>query len=95
MPWPNPMTFGSVKLKLPVDAAPPVKVVSTVGAGDSLLAGYLAGLATGRSPEDRARLATVFAWSTLENLTRQLPAKAEIGKRMPKIRVQPLSKMKL
>ncbi|NQX02829.1 1-phosphofructokinase, partial [bacterium] len=31
-------------------AAPPVKVVSTVGAGDSLLAGYLAGLTTGLKP---------------------------------------------
>ncbi len=76
-------------------SAPPVKVVSTVGAGDSLLAGYLAGIATDRTPEDCARLATVFAWSTLENLTRELPASAEIQKRMPRIKVQPLSKMKL
>jgi 1-phosphofructokinase family hexose kinase len=75
-------------------AAPPVKVVSTVGAGDSLLAGYLAGVATDRSPGDCARLATVFAWSTLENLTRQLPPLEEIQKRVPKIKVQSLAKMK-
>ncbi len=74
-------------------SAPPVKVVSTVGAGDSLLAGYLAGVATGRTAGDCARLATVFAWSTLENLTRQLPPAAEIQKRVPKIKVQPLSKL--
>lgn len=74
-------------------AAPPVKVVSTVGAGDSLLAGYLAGLSSDRSPGDCARLATVFAWSTLENLTRQLPSHEEIQRRLPKIKVQPLSKL--
>lgn len=74
-------------------SAPPVKVVSTVGAGDSLLAGYLAGISTDRSPSDCARLATVFAWSTLENLTRQLPSQTEIQKRIPKIKVQPLSKL--
>jgi 1-phosphofructokinase len=71
-------------------SAPPVKVVSTVGAGDSLLAGYLAGLATQRFAADRARLATVFAWSTLENITRQLLPKEEIENRLPRIHVQPL-----
>lgn len=76
-------------------SAPPVKVVSTVGAGDSLLAGFLAGLATGRTPVECARLASVFAWSTLENLTRELPSHAEIERRMPKIKVQPLSKLNL
>lgn len=76
-------------------SAPPVKVVSTVGAGDSLLAGYLAGLLTGCKPVERARLATVFAWSTLGNLTRELPAKDVIGRMMPKIKVQPLSKLNL
>ena len=76
-------------------SAPPVKVVSTVGAGDSLLAGFLGGLLTERTPVECARLATVFAWSTLENLTRELPSHAEIERRMPKIKVQPLSKLNL
>ncbi len=71
-------------------SAPSVKVVSTVGAGDSLLAGYLAGLTTDRSPVDRAKLATVFAWCALEDLRRQLPSIADIQKRLPKIKVQPL-----
>ena len=76
-------------------SAPPVKVVSTVGAGASLLAGYLAGLATGRTPVECARLATVFAWCVLEDLSRQLPEKDAIERRMPKIKVQPLSKLNL
>lgn len=74
-------------------SAPPVKVVSTVGAGDSLLAGYLAGLHSGLSPVERARLATVFAWSTLGNLTRELPGKETLSRMMTKIKVQPLSKL--
>ncbi len=74
-------------------AAPPVKVVSTVGAGDSILAGYLAGLVTDRSATDRAKLATVFAWCALEDVRRQLPSHAEIQKRLPRIKVQPLSKL--
>lgn len=74
-------------------AAPPVKVVSTVGAGDSILAGYLAGLVTARSATDRARLATVFAWCALEDVRRQLPSHAEVQKRLPRIKVQPLSKL--
>ena len=50
-----------------------VEVVSTVGAGDSLLAGYLHGLLDGESPEDCARRATVYAWSRLESLIPELP----------------------
>jgi fructose-1-phosphate kinase PfkB-like protein len=71
---------------------PPALVVSTVGAGDALLAGYLAGLVSGCSAEDRARLAVVFAWSALENIRRQLPARAEIENRMRRIVVRPLNK---
>lgn len=74
-------------------AAPPVNVVSTVGAGDSLLAGYLAGLVTGRSAIERAKLATVFAWCALEDVRRQLPAPAAIQQRLARIKVQPLSQM--
>jgi len=69
-------------------AAPPVNVVSTVGAGDSILAGYLAGLTTGADATGCAKLATVFAWSALEDVRRQLPAHAEIQNRLSHIRVQ-------
>jgi 1-phosphofructokinase len=72
-------------------SAAPVKVVSTVGAGDSLLAGYLAGLATGLAPAECARLATVFAWAALEDIARRLPPRKEILERLPRIQVQPLS----
>ncbi|MEY3895300.1 MAG: hypothetical protein RLZZ214_819, partial [Verrucomicrobiota bacterium] len=50
------------------------------------------GLTTGRTAIDRAKLATVFAWCALEDVRRQLPSAAEIQKRMPKIKVQPLPK---
>ena len=70
--------------------APPVKVVSTVGAGDSLLAGYLAGLLTGRTAEDCAKLATVFAWSALEDVSRQAPAPAMAEERMREIQIRPV-----
>lgn len=68
--------------------SPEVEVVSTVGAGDSLLAGYLAGLVTGLSPADRARLATVFAWSALEKVSRSLLPGDEIRSRMERVEVR-------
>lgn len=74
-----------------IASAPPVDVISTVGAGDSLLAGYLAGLGTGRSTVERAELATVFAWSALERLDRRLPSRTEIEQRMSRISVREIS----
>ena len=71
-------------------SAPPVKVMSTVGAGDSLLAGYLAGLATDQSPSECARLGSVFAWAALEDVSRRLPDAGEIRRRLPSIKIQPL-----
>jgi len=69
-------------------AAPPVNVVSTVGAGDSILAGYLAGLTTGADATGCAKLATVFAWSTLEDVRRELPSHAEIQNRLSLVHIQ-------
>jgi len=71
-------------------SAPPVKVVSTVGAGDSLLAGFLQGILRGDSPEDRARLATIYAWSRLESLDPALPDPALQTGRLAQIAVRPL-----
>jgi len=65
--------------------APPVNVVSTVGAGDSLLAGYLAGCITGLPAAGRAELASVFAWCALEDIRRRLVPRAEIEARMRQI----------
>jgi len=69
---------------------PPVEVGSTVGAGDSLLAGYLAGRVTGHTPADCAKLATAFAWRALENVSRQAPSPAEAAELMARIMVSPL-----
>lgn len=68
-----------------IAAPPPVEVISTVGAGDSLLAGYLAGLVTGRSAVDRAKLASAFAWSALEDIARIAPEPSLAAARMASI----------
>jgi 1-phosphofructokinase len=39
---------------------PPTTVVSTVGAGDSSLFGYILGALQGASPQDRLRLAVAY-----------------------------------
>ena len=68
--------------------APPVKVVSTVGAGDSLLAGYLAGCVTGLPAAGRAKLASVFAWCALEDVRRRLVSRSKIEARMRQIAIR-------
>lgn len=68
--------------------SPKLKVVSTVGAGDSLLAGYLHGLLNDESPDDCARRATVYAWSRLESLVPKLPQGDE---RLRRVRVTDLA----
>ena len=72
-------------------SAPPVKVISTVGAGDSLLAGYLQGLLRGDTPPDCARMATVYAWSRLESLVSALPANDVLTQRLARVTVQPIA----
>jgi 1-phosphofructokinase len=67
---------------------PPVRVVSTVGAGDSLLAGYLAGCIKDMAAAERAKLATAFAWCALEDARRRLCPPKELDARMRRIRVQ-------
>lgn len=72
-------------------AAPPARVASTVGAGDALLAGYLRGLIAQDAPDDRARLATVYAWSSLESLERILPGPAVLAERLNRTVIKPLA----
>jgi 1-phosphofructokinase len=67
--------------------APPISIASTVGAGDALLAGYLAGLSTGLDATARAQLATTFAFCSLASLDRRLPSKSEVLSRMAEIEV--------
>jgi len=57
---------------------PPVIPVSSVGAGDSLLAGWLAGQHQDRSIEDCMRLALAFADGKLERIGPNLPEKSEV-----------------
>lgn len=68
-------------------SAPPVNVASTVGAGDSMLAGYLAGMLTGMAAADRARLASVFSWCAIEDIARRLCPVSDIPGRMAAIQV--------
>ncbi len=68
--------------------APPVEVAGTVGAGDAMLAGYLAGVLEGRGLQARARLATVFAWCVLEDTMRRLPDHDTIRRRMDDIMIR-------
>ncbi|MBC2602896.1 1-phosphofructokinase [Puniceicoccus vermicola] len=72
-------------------SAPNVKVVSTVGAGDSMMAGFLRGLADGETPEDCARMGTVYAWNRLESLLPKLPSGNVLKSQMRQIAVQPLT----
>jgi 1-phosphofructokinase len=70
--------------------APKVNVVSTVGAGDSLLAGYLQGRLAGENAANCARRATVYAWSCLEALDTVLPSEEALSERLARVVVQPV-----
>lgn len=70
--------------------APEVNVVSTVGAGDALLAGYLQARQRGDSAVDCARMATVYAWSRLESLVPVLPQGDELSERLNQVHVREL-----
>ena len=68
--------------------APKLNVVSTVGAGDALLAGHLHGQQLGESLENCARRATVYAWSRLESLVPMLPQGDELSERREQVQVE-------
>ena len=56
-------------------AVPPrVMVKSTVGAGDAMVAGLIAGQIQGLSLPDRARLATAFSLGAITHAGHNLPA---------------------
>jgi 1-phosphofructokinase len=60
---------------------PPVRVTSTVGAGDALLGGALAAKVERRDPADAARLATAFAVVAVTHIGAGLP----VGVRLDEI----------
>lgn len=74
-----------------VHAAPlRVDVVSTVGAGDAMVAGLVLGMVRDLSLADRARLATAFSAAALTTLGPRLPPPAEVEARMAEVVVTAL-----
>ncbi|MGB0128966.1 MAG: PfkB family carbohydrate kinase, partial [Rhodocyclaceae bacterium] len=70
-------------------AVPPaVEVKSTVGAGDAMVAGLVAGKARGLQLADCARLATATAVGALTQLGPRLPAPQVIESLMHQVTVQ-------
>ena len=67
---------------------PPVRAASTVGAGDAMVAGVLAGWHAGASTEDTVRLSVAFAACKLQRLGPHLPAPALVRERAAAVRMQ-------
>ncbi|CAO4173569.1 1-phosphofructokinase [Methylorubrum populi] len=70
---------------------PPTRVASTVGAGDALVAGLVAGLHDGLALPDLARRALAFAAGKLSRTGANLPARAEVEALAGEIRIEPLA----
>jgi 1-phosphofructokinase len=76
-------------------AVPPgVVVKTTVGAGDALVAGIMAGLAQGLNLVETARLATAFSVGAITRLGPDLPAPATLRTLCSEVTVQHLSRAK-
>jgi len=75
---------GRVVLAVP----PPVKVASTVGAGDAMVAGVLAARLEGGDLEACARRGTAFAAGTLSRLGPELPPPERIADLMNAVKVE-------
>ncbi|NWD70572.1 1-phosphofructokinase [Pseudomonas gingeri] len=76
----------------PLQALPPkVKVASTVGAGDSLLAGMLHGLLSGHSPEQTLRAATAIAAQAVTQIGFGINDTAQLAQLESGVRVHALT----
>ena len=69
---------------------PSVEVKSTVGAGDAMVAGIVAGTLRGLDPAERARLATAFALGALTEVGPHLPDADVLASLAARVRVSPL-----
>jgi 1-phosphofructokinase len=69
---------------------PPVAVKSTVGAGDAMIAGIVAGLIQGKSLAECARLATAFSISAITRVGSGLPPLKTIQSYMKQVSIQGL-----
>jgi 1-phosphofructokinase len=73
-------------------ATPPkVSVVSTVGAGDSLLAGMLHGLLSADTPEQTLRTATAIAAMAVTQIGFGINDSAQLAQLEQGVRVRPLT----
>lgn len=68
-------------------SAPKVHKQSTVGSGDSLVAGLIAGLRSGSSPEDMLRLGVICGSSTAAHPGTELFARGELAADITDLRV--------
>ena len=76
-----------------LQALPPkVSVASTVGAGDSLLAGMVHGLLSGHSPEQTLRTATAIAAMAVTQIGFGISDAAHLAQLESGVRVRPLTK---
>jgi 1-phosphofructokinase len=70
---------------------PTISVKSTVGAGDAMVAGIVAGTLRGLDLAGRARLATAFSLGTLGEVGPNLPAQPVIDAFAARVQIRPLS----
>lgn len=73
-------------------AAPPeVEVTSTVGAGDAMVAGIVAGKLDGLKLVDCARLATAFSMSAITHIGSGFPSRQEVEQGMEQVTIREIS----
>lgn len=70
---------------------PPVKVKSTVGAGDAMVAGLVAGQVRGLSLSDCARLATAFSLGAITRTGQNLPTPEALQEYSQQVSVQTMT----
>lgn len=70
--------------------SPPIAVVSTVGAGDAMVSGFVTGQLRGLSLPDCARLATAFSMGALIQVGPRLPPPATVESFMHQVSVRSL-----